>query len=186
MSDQETMVIGTGDVATVEAEGLLGAPPVDDLAGRKLDHEGDSKAVNELLVPAGRYTTKSTTVREAVFEAQDGQPARTIQFVASEIVLAKDATVGEGAKKQTLQAGAYEDSIEFSFSHQRRDNWETGEPDGRFKTYLKVKAAYKAAMEADPATVDDLTKFIESYPLSLRITRYDGRNFVVDIRPVKA
>src|SRR3990170_95876 len=97
-----------------DTTGLEGAPPVDDLAGRVLDHEGDAKASDELLVPAGRYTTKSAAVREHTFD-RPNEPKRTMFFVAAEIVLAKDTTIGEGDQKQTLQAGAYEDHIEFSF-----------------------------------------------------------------------
>lgn len=171
--------------AATPAEGLAGAPPVDELAARRLDHEGDEKAINEMLVPDGRYSTKSATVREFVAKGRDGTDARIMFNVDAQLINAKDIKREDGT---IVPAGTYEDEIEFMFSHQRRDRQEgerAGEPDRAFQNYLKLKATHKAVMQADAGTVDDLKSFIESYPLSLRITRFQGRNWVVDIGAVK-
>ena len=185
MGDRETQTIDSGDVGSLP-EGLSAAPPVDELAGRRLDNEGDTKATNEMLVPAGRYSTKSATVREFAFKGrQPGETDRLMFGVSASIVLAKDATLENGdGSKVTLRAGEYEDEIEFMYSHQRRDR-DDGTPDSAYKKYLQLKAAYKTAMQTDPTTVDDIKSYIESYPVSLRVTRFDGKNWVQDLGAVR-
>lgn len=169
MSDETLNQPADESLAGAQA-GLEGAPSVDELHEEALDHEADEKALKDSLLPAYTYTTVPE-VKVNVYTNDDG---RKVARLFGHIIAVDNKT------GQTIEG-----NIGTSLSWQRRDNPETGKPDGATKRYLGAKRAFKEAMGHEPATAAELLNYLVNYPTRWRVTQFNGDNFVVNISAVR-
>lgn len=134
---------------------------------RALDAALDEQAIKELLIQEGRYiTVPPVEVREIPQEDK-----HRLLFAAHANIVSEDGSLNE--------------KITFWFSHQRF-NRDDGSPDAAYKNYLSLRQAFKDTHNEVPKTIDEIVTMMSTFPLSLRVTQYNGRNYVVGIKAIKA
>lgn len=131
---------------------------------RALDPDVDEASIKELLIPAGRYITIPPVVVREIKQEAKGR----LSFV--------------GTASATTEDGSRTEKIDFWFSHQRV-NREDGSPDASYKLYLQLRQVYKTLHETAPTTIDQIVEMLGLYPVVLRVTQYNERNYVVDVKP---
>ena len=144
-----------------------------------LDQEEAERVEKEMLPEPGTYhTIPPFTVSATQFEARDGRAARVMFSAFGEAVHTKEGT------KERLR-------IRFSSQPEKQKSFRTGEDeyDSAYKKYLSLRRAYKGAFGEDPETVRQIKDYLETYPVGLRVSRFDGQEgpmaAVVNIFAVK-
>jgi len=163
----EEVRLTSDDVAVVSAENLLNDQVVnlDAFWDAGLDQEEAERVEKEMLPKPGTYhTIPPFTVLATQFEAGGGRAARVMFSAFGEAVHTTEGT------KERLR-------IRFSSQPEKQKSFRTGEEeyDSSYKKYLSLRRAYKGAFGADPETIRQIKDYLETYPVGLRVSRFDGQ-----------
>jgi len=138
-----------------------------DIFDTPLDNEQAKAEAQKLLLPDGWYTTEAPqTLTPKVMD--DGR--RVANYFA---------TV---RNNKTEDAG----KIGFRFSPDVRYKDGEDKADWNYRMFLSARKAYIEATGNEPKTADDVVRYVETYPIQVRIVRTkDDENMVAALRAVK-
>ena len=149
---------------------------LDELFHEEVKSDEVKKAQAEMLAPVGTYTTIPPFTMTKLGKDKNGRPFA--RFFG-------DAQFGDHKHKFGL-------GLSWVRKNARVKDEATGElvesdkPDRSFKNYVMATNAYKAAYGEDPGSVGDVLKYLQDYPIRLRIIQTsDGENMVVAVSAVR-
>lgn len=144
---------------------------LEDLFQESVNEEEVKKAQAEMLLKQGTWTTTPPFTITKIGKDKNNRPFA--RFFGS-------ITLGEEIGKI---------GVGMSWVHKfakDKDGNETEKPDRSYKNYVMAHNAYKAAYGQEATSVGDVLKYVQDYPVRLRVIQTsDGENMVVAISAVR-
>lgn len=139
-----------------------------DIFDNPLDNEAAKAEEKKLLLPEGWYTTELPTTLTAKVNDEGRRVARYFATVINNKDTERRGKIGFGMSPDVKYKEG-EDKADFSY-----------------RMFLNARKALIEATGAEPSTEADVVRYIETYPVQLRIIQTpDNENLVVAIRAVR-